>query len=159
MRTIRIAGAPVIMAFTALTPFAVMAQSPASSGPVPVATVKQIQEAMVSPASDTIFNVGRTAPTTVDEWRTVRDAAVILSEAGNLFMMEGRAKDAELWMELARELVDSGAEALAAVEAQSVAGVLDAGNRIAAACESCHQPYRDGGRAMGPPPDATPPEG
>ena len=128
-------------------------------GPAPVASVKQIQEAMIGPSSDIIFNVGRAAPTNEEEWAVVRNAAVILAESGNLFMLDGRAKDRELWMELSTELVNAGAEALAAADARDVDGVLQSGNRIAAACEACHQPYRDGGRAMGPPPDATPPQG
>jgi cytochrome c553 len=116
----------------------------------PVATIKQIQEAMISPSSDTIFNVGRAAPASDEEWLVVRNAAVILAEAGNLLMLEGRAKDTEQWMDLAGELVAAGNDALVAAESQDVAAVLDSGNRIAAACEACHQPYRDGGRAMGP---------
>ena len=116
----------------------------------PVASIKQLQEAMVSPSSDVIFNVGRAAPENDAEWLVVRNAAVILAEAGNLFMLEDRARDADLWMELAGELVESGRDALVAAEARNVDGLLQAGDRIAAACEACHQPYRDGGRAMGP---------
>ena len=119
-------------------------------GPEPVATIKQIQESMISPSSDTIFNVGRAAPETDEGWLTVRNAAIVLAEAGNLFMMEGRAKDTDQWMEMAGELVAAGTDALRATEARDVGGVLEAGNRMAAACEACHQPYRDGGRAMGP---------
>jgi len=115
----------------------------------PVASIKQLQEAMISPSSDTIFNVGRAAPATDEEWLVVRNAAVILAEAGNLLMLEGRAKDTEEWMDLAGELVAAGNDALVAAEGQDVAAVLESGNRIAAACEACHQPYRDGGRAMG----------
>ena len=59
--------------------------------------------------------------------------------------------------EFGASVVDAGAEALAAAEAEDVDAVLESGNRIAAACEACHQPYRDGGRAMGPPPEAGPP--
>ena len=118
----------------------------------PVASIKQIQEAMVSPASDIIFNGGRAAPQTEAEWAVVRNAAVILTEAGNLFMLDGRARDAEEWMEMAGALVDAGAAALAATEARDVDAVLDAGNGIVDVCETCHVPYRDGGRQMGPPP-------
>ena len=121
-----------------------------SRSTTPVATIKQIQEAMISPSSDTIFNVGRAAPASDEEWLVVRNAAVILAEAGNLLMLEGRAKDTEQWMDLAGELVAAGNDALVAAERQDVAAVLESGNRIAAACEACHQPYRDGGRAMGP---------
>ena len=119
----------------------------------PVATVGQIQRAMVSPSSDIIFNVGSEAPETDAEWQVVEDAAVILAEAGNLFMMDGRRKDEGLWMELAGAMADAGANALSAAEARNVDGVLDAGNTLIEVCEACHQPYRDGGRPMGPPPE------
>ena len=122
--------------------------------PTPVATIGQIQRAMVSPASDVIFNAGSVAPETDEEWQTLEDAAVILTEAGNLYMMDGRRKDDGLWMELAGAMADTGAAALAAAEAQNVDGVFDAGNTLIEICEACHQPYRDGGRPMGPPPEA-----
>ena len=64
----------------------VTAQSRAA---VPVATIAQIQRAMISPSSDVIFNVGRAAPASDEEWAAVENAAVILTEAGNLFMMGG----------------------------------------------------------------------
>ena len=120
----------------------------------PVATVGQIQRAMVSPSSDIIFNVGSEAPETDSEWQVVENAAVILAEAGNLFMMDGRRQDEGLWMELAGAMADAGANALSAAEARDVDGVLDAGNALIEVCEACHQPYRDGGRPMGPPPEA-----
>ena len=135
------------LSVTALLAVTLPAQSRSTT---PVASIKQLQEAMISPSSDTIFNVGRAVPANDEEWLVVRNAAVILAEAGNLLMLEGRARDAEQWMDLAGELVAAGNDALVAAEAQDVAAVLESGNRIAAACEACHQPYRDGGRAMGP---------
>ena len=148
--TMRLTLALSMFVFVAVT---IHAQSRSAT---PVASIKQLQEAMISPSADTIFNVGRAAPESDEEWLFVRNAAVILAEAGNLLMLEGRAKDTEQWMELAGELVASGNDALLAAESQDVGGVLEAGNRIAAACEACHQPYRDGGRAMGPQPDDDP---
>ena len=118
----------------------------------PIATIGQIQRAMVSPSSNIIFNVGSTEPSTDEEWLALEDAAIILTEAGNLYMMDGRRKDDGHWMELAGAMVDAGAAALEAAEARSVDGVLDAGNVLIEICEACHQPYRDGGRPMGPPP-------
>ena len=69
-------------------------------------------------------------------------------------MMDGRRQDEGLWMELAGAMADAGANALSAAEARDVDGVLDAGNALIEVCEACHQPYRDGGRPMGPPPEA-----
>ena len=85
----------------------------------PVASIKQLQEAMISPSSDTIFNVGRAAPASDEEWLVVRNAAIVLAEAGNLLMLEGRAKDTEQWMDLAGELVAAGNETIDDIRAPS----------------------------------------
>ncbi len=118
----------------------------------PVATISQIQRAMISPSSDVIFSIGSQEPETEADWQALEDAAVILTEAGNLFMMEGRKKDDGLWMELAGAMSDAGAAALTAAQTRNLDGVFEAGNTLIEVCEACHQPYRDGGRPMGPQP-------
>ena len=101
-----------------------------SGGITPVATISQIQRAMVSPSSDVIFSIGSQEPETDADWQAFEDAAVILTEAGNLFMMDGRKKDDGLWMELAGAMSEAGAAALTAAEARDVAGVFAAGNPL-----------------------------
>ena len=123
-----------------------------SGGITPVATIRQIQRARVSPSSDVIFSIGSQEPETDADWQAIEDAAVMLTAAGNLFMMDGRKKDEGLWMELAGAMSEAGAAALTAAEARDVDGVFAAGNTLNEVCEACHQPYRDGGRPMGPPP-------
>ena len=132
---------------------ATAAQSPTIK---PVASVGQLHDAMINPSSDAIFDVGRSAPETEAEWTAVRNAAVILAESSNLLMLEGRAADNGPWMEMSREMLDAAAMALSAAETGELDGVVEAGGRIVEACEACHEPYRDGGRKMGPPPDAAP---
>ena len=83
----------------------------------PVATVKQLHEAMITPSSDALFDVGREAPKDEKGWAALRNNALILAESGNLLMLAGRAKDNGAWIKLPRELVDGGAAALKAVEA------------------------------------------
>lgn len=133
----------------------VAAQTP---GPVPVATIGQLERAMVGPSSDAIFNVGRAEPATDDEWLALEDAAVVLTEAANLYMMDGRRADDGEWMTMAGAMYDAGRAALVAVQARDADAILDAGNNLVEACEACHVPYRDGGRPMGPPPGAVAPE-
>ena len=130
----------------------IAAQTP---GPVPVATIGQLERAMVGPSSDAIFNVGRAEPATDDEWLALEDAAVILTEAANLYMMDGRRADDGEWMTMATAMYEGGRAALVAVQARDVDAILDAGNSLV---EACHVPYRDGGRPMGPPPGAVAPE-
>jgi hypothetical protein len=121
-------------------------------GPKPIATIMQIHEAMITPSSDALFNVGREAPADDAAWAAVRNHAVILAESGNLLTLAGRAKDNGDWLKMAAEFVDAAAAALRAAEMKNADGVVAAGDRIALSCETCHEPYRDGGRKMGPPP-------
>ena len=145
MRTFLLSPLGVFAIFT-------ISSSAQSGGINPVATISQIQRAMVSPSSDVIFSIGSQEPETDEDWQAFENAAVILTEAGNLFMMDGRKKDDGLWMELAGAMSEAGAAALTAAEARDVDGVFTAGNTLIEGCEACHQPYRDGGRPMGPPP-------
>ena len=56
-----------------------------------VATVKQLCEGIITTSSNAIFNVGREAPSTDDEWAVLKNHALMLAESGNLFMLAGRA--------------------------------------------------------------------
>jgi hypothetical protein len=113
-----------------------------------IASIKQIHDAMITPASDTIFNVSKAAPKDEREWAVVRNSAVVLAESGNLLMFAGRAKDRGAWMKMSRALVDAGAAALKAADAKNVSALLQAGDRTLTICETCHEPYRDNGRRV-----------
>jgi hypothetical protein len=139
----------ISLMFSALLLVAVVEAQEA--GIKPIASIMQLHEAMISPASDAIFEVGRQTPRDDKEWAALRNHAVILAESGNLLMIEGRAKDQQDWMKMSAELVNAAAEALRATETKQIDRVLAAGDRIALICEACHEPYRDGGRKMGPP--------
>ena len=118
------------------------------SAPMPVATVKQLCEGMITASSDALFNVGRAAPATDDDWRAVLHSALMLAEAGNLLMLDGRARDDGEWMTMSRALLDAGVTAVRAVEVRDVDALLAAGDEIVVACETCHVPYRDRGLSM-----------
>ncbi len=114
----------------------------------PVATVMQLHQAMIGPASDAVFNAGSQPPKDDKAWGEVLNQAIILAESGNLLMLGSRAKDQGDWMKMARALVDAGALAVKAAQEKNAAALNDAGDRIESTCESCHQPYRDHGRSM-----------
>jgi hypothetical protein len=117
-------------------------QPPAAAvAPQPVASVKQLMEAMVIPSSDALFKVGQEEPKDDKAWAALRLQAVVLAESGNLLMLEGRARDREEWMNRSRALVEAGSVALEATEARNVTALLDAGDRIAETCEACHERY------------------
>lgn len=118
------------------------------AGIEPVATVRQLCEGMITSSSDALFNVGREAPDDDGDWRAVLNNALMLAEAGNLLMLEGRARDDGEWMTMSRALVDAGITAVRAVEVRDVDALLGAGDEIVVACETCHVPYRDEGLSM-----------
>jgi len=105
-------------------------------------------------------------PKTQQEWLDVRRAAVRMVEAGNLLMMPGReaaprgSKSETPGVELeppqitalinrnrrgfdgfARQLQQAGAQALRASDARNGGMLMDAGERMENACESCHQAF------------------
>lgn len=66
----------------------------------PLATVKDIMDGMVDPASDVVFDAVGTVvtpqgseekfPKSVEEWATVRKGALMMTEGANLLMVGGR---------------------------------------------------------------------
>ena len=118
----------------------------------PVASTKQIMQAMVAPSSKILFEAVSTvqtqtgtverAPKTDEEWATVEHAAVMVAEAGNLLMMGRRAQDRGRWMRMSLEMTEAAAVALKAVEAKDASALFLSGERIYDACDACHARYQ-----------------
>ena len=106
------------------------------------------------------------APKTPEEWKEVRRHAVALMEATNMIRIPGRAvahpgekaddprveeqpeaiqaminRDRDTWNKAADGLYDTTALIIKAVDAKNVDAILDAGDRIDKACETCHLKY------------------
>jgi hypothetical protein len=106
------------------------------------------------------------APHTDDEWRDLRRHTIALMEATDLLQIPGRAVakpgekadnpqveeppeviktmiegDRRKWIDATHALHDAAVNALKAVDAKSADGVLDAGDQIDKACETCHKMY------------------
>ena len=106
------------------------------------------------------------APKTDDDWKTLRRHAVALVEASNLLLIPGRhvarsgekaddarvdlhpeeieallAKDPSAWAMRAHTLHDAAAESLRAIEAHDVTSLMNSGETLDTACESCHRNY------------------
>ena len=109
--------------------------------PRPVATVTQLMQAMIIPASNALFNVPRQVPEDDAGWDAVRNQAVVLAESGNLLMIGDRAEDSEVWMATSGALTDAGEAALAAALARDVDAITSVGDRIIDACERCHEKH------------------
>ena len=129
------------------------AAAPAAAAP-PFATALTTQQLMawiIDPTADTIWNsVGTTVsekgteehqPRTDEEWATMRNAAAVLIESGNLLMLDGRTVDKDQWMTVARGMSDAAAKVLEAAEAKDVEAYFDAGGALYEACVACHSKY------------------
>ncbi len=144
----------------------------------PVASFQEIMLAEVNPAATFLWNSvssentsGGTIehkPVSDEDWLAVRHQALVLMEAGNLLLVEGRpivargatVKDAEQpgilgpaqirgaiganrarFVALVHALQDAGREVLDATEKKDVEALSDAGGAIDEACEACHKAY------------------
>lgn len=120
------------------------------------------------------------------EWSEVRRQAMILAESSNLMMIEGRrvshdgkpladhgtpgnltaeevertiAADRAGFLIFARDLHSAGEAMVAAAEARSTQGLLDAGDSLYQACEGCHQKFWYPGERIPAFPDQAPGDG
>ena len=141
----------VRVAAVALIATPVAAQRAPVSAPRSVATVKQLHDILITPASDVVFHASAETPTTSKAWLDAHDHALMLAEAGNLLMLGTRARDKDQWIKMSRALVDAAARAAMAAEKKDGKALETATDSITVACEACHRPYRDQGRQMGSP--------
>jgi len=105
------------------------------------APVKDLMLGIVIPASDGLFGVGSKGPQNDMEWEVIEADAMVLAEAGRLLLTEGRAKDNDKWAKDARMLIDTSLAAAKVAREKNVDKVLDAGNAVYEACDSCHTTY------------------
>jgi hypothetical protein len=114
-------------------------------------TTQQLMGWIIDPTADVIWNsVGTTVsekgteehqPRTDEEWATMRNAAAVLIESGNLLMLDKRPVDKEQWMTLARGMSDAAQRVLETAETKDVEAYFDAGGALYEACVACHSKY------------------
>ena len=80
-------------------------------------------------------------PQTDQEWEAIRNSSATLIEAGNLLMLEGRAKDNTEWVKYAQRLSNTSEVALKAAQEKNKEALFDAGGNIYNACKACHDKY------------------
>jgi cytochrome c553 len=130
----------------------IAAQRAPATGVRTLATVLQLHELLISPASDAVFNAASDPPTDAKGWTAARNQALVLAEASNLLMVGSRVRDNDNWMKMSRALVDAAALAASAADKKDAKALETATDSITVACMECHRPYRDQGRQMGAPP-------
>ena len=137
-----------------LIPLAACAADPPEGATLPFNTVASTQQLMASildPAAEVYWDAvgwivdasGTTEirPSSDEEWDAVRNAAFVITESGNLLMMDGRAEDDGAWMGMARSMIDVGQLAIEAAEARNEQAVFDVGAEVYFACTNCHAAY------------------
>ena len=102
--------------------------------------VTDVMDAMVVPASDALFGVGRVAPDSERAWLALRDQAVILAEAGRALTVAGRSRG-EDWDGWSIAMSRAAGASADAIDARDVDGVLFAGGDIIESCTGCHRVY------------------
>ena len=97
----------------------------------------EVMDAMVVPQSDALFAVGRTEPTTAAQWKALRLDAIVLMEAGRALTLAERSKGPD-WDAWSQGMAAAAAQAVNAIDARDVDGVLAAGNALIESCTGCH---------------------
>jgi hypothetical protein len=146
------------------------------TGLQPTAPIEEVMRYMIDPSADSIWEAvvvdvtanGTTsrAPVSDEDWLALRRHAVIIAEATNLLLMEGRpvaapgsrsewpgvdlepeqieallAADRGAWSAFVSGLRESARVVLDAVDRKDVDALLGAGDGLDLACENCHVVY------------------
>jgi len=118
----------------------------------PVATVLEVMDGIVSPASGVVYGavattvtregIQETRPKNDREWQRVAGNAAALIEASEMLKAEGRARDTGDWVMIAKAMGDAAAEVRAAAQKKDPEGILAAGERLNNSCDNCHRKYQ-----------------
>jgi len=116
-----------------------------------VGTVEDVMHDVVYPHADVVWDsvgtiitvegTNEIRPGNEDEWLRVMQSAYTIAEAGNLLMLEGRAKDTGDWMEYAGGLIDAATLVVQAAKDRDAERVFDTGGTLYEACTACHEQY------------------
>jgi hypothetical protein len=111
--------------------------------------------ALVDHASEPLWLDAYEPPTTDAGWREAEHHAYQMAVGGKLIQLAGTGPNDATWVadpnwiRMADEMSAAGMDALAATKARNVALLNAAGDRLVAACESCHTEYKLGLPSMG----------
>lgn len=126
---------------------AVPAHTQTGDGAPPLLTVKEIMNAIITPATTTIW--GAYQLETDAEWLEIQNAALRVIAAGDLLISGGASSgEAETaneadWQSYNNQMIAAAREVIAAVVQQDEEALSGVGNdSLYPPCESCHQQYQ-----------------
>jgi hypothetical protein len=117
---------------------------------------RQLMSWIIDPGSKVVFGAVATIvteqgeeqvqPRTDEEWNNVRNNAAIVLESGNLMLLDGRARKAQVqdpqdWNAKARALSEAARTAINATEVKDPEALFDASGVMYQACTDCHEKY------------------
>ncbi|WP_129648500.1 cytochrome c [Peristeroidobacter agariperforans] len=117
---------------------------------------RQLMNWMIDPSSKVVFGAVATIiteqgeqnvqPHTDEEWNHVRNNAVMVLEAGNLLMLEGRTRPSSVqdvadWNAKARAMSAAARTAIAATDVKDPEALFAASGDIYQTCTDCHAKY------------------
>ena len=144
---------PVEAALAAPTPAAApIAAAPAITLPV---SLNAVMVALVDHASEPLWVDAYKSPKSAAGWREAEYDAYQMAVSGKLIQLAGTGpSDADWvsqpeWKGYADEMSAAGMVALKAAQSKNVKGLSAAGDRLVAACETCHKKFKPGLTSMG----------
>ena len=118
----------------------------------PVASVKQIMNAIVMPNATVIYDavgtivdgakVQEIAPKNDKEWAAVGGSAAAIVESGNMLLVGDRVIDKREWLSYTQRMIAAGKKVLAAADEKKANGVFMAGGELNETCDACHEKYQ-----------------
>lgn len=130
---------------------AVPAQKPIK---LPV-SINAVMVALVDHASEPLWIDAYKSPKTAEAWRETEYDAYQMAVSGKLIQLAGTGpNDAEwvtdpAWTGFADTMTAAGMDALTAAQAKDTKALGIAGDKLVAACESCHKKFKPGLTSMG----------
>ena len=153
MRTIYGLLVVSLLMFLSGVTFIVLAAREAGKEPAaaPVASVKQLMQGLIIPASATIYNSVSTTisekgteevfPRNDQEWENIGSNALALIEAANLLKVDGRAKDDGDWVRMSDAMATAARQSYDATQKKDVEALLASGEGLNNSCDTCHRRY------------------
>ncbi len=149
---------PAIFTATVVCALPAFAQTPAPAKPASAASaptllsVKDVMRHIINPAAETYWahsgevddekGANDRVPTAQADWNINIATAAQIAEAGNLLLMDGRARDPNgPWRTYALALNAAGVAGMAAAAAHNHDKTNDAGSAMYDACFQCHGRY------------------